>query len=197
MKQRVLRIGVFGGTFDPPHIGHLIIAEQARRQLRLDKVLFVPAFLPPHKKGRTSASALQRLAMLQKAVRGVEGLSVEPIEIDRKGTSYTVDTLKELKTKFNRSRFFLILGGDNFVQFKSWKSVREIRRLATVAVYHRNKLTTGARNGKIGSAVLLRGTLLGISSTLIRQKIRNGESVRFLVPPSVERYIRTYRLYSH
>lgn len=197
MKHRTVRIGVFGGTFDPPHIGHLIIAEQARQQLRLDKVLFIPAFLPPHKKVGASASALQRFAMLEKAVSGVAGLAVESIEIDRKGTSYTIDTLKALRRRFKRAAFFLILGGDNFLQFESWKSVKEIRKLANLAVYARKRVTGGGRKGRIGSAVLLRGTLLGISSTMIRQRVRNGESIRFLVPPSVEQYIRRHKLYVH
>jgi len=196
MKQRTLRIGIFGGTFDPPHVGHLIIAEQARQQLRLDKVLFVPAYLPPHKIQGTDATARQRLAMLRMAVQGYAGLEVETLEIDRKGTSYTVDTLKALKHTYPSARFFLILGGDNFSQFKSWKSVGEIRRLAKLAVYHRDRNLVRRNGGSVGSAILLHGATLQISSTMIREKARKGESIRFLVPRIVERYIRRHKLYA-
>ncbi len=197
MRQRKARIGVFGGTFDPPHIGHLIIAEQARQQLDLDKVLFVPAFLPPHKTFGTHATPAQRLAMLRIAVKGFAGLEVESLEVDRKGTSYTVDTLKELRDRFGDAKFFLIIGGDNFAQLRSWKSVREILRLATPAVYHRPGRKSRGQKRPAGSVVALRGALLGISSTLVREKIRHHESVRFLVPRAVEQYIRRTKLYVH
>jgi nicotinate-nucleotide adenylyltransferase len=134
--------------------------------------------------------------MLEKAVSGAPGLAVESIEVDRRGTSYTVDTLKELKRRFKCAKFFLILGGDNYVQFKSWKSVKEIRRLATLAVYDRNTVAGGKRNRGIGSAISLRGPYLEISSTMVRHKVRNGESIRFLVPRSVEQYIRRHNLYT-
>ena len=196
MKSRSFRIGIFGGTFDPPHIGHLIIAEQARQQLRLDKVLFVPAYLPPHKTHGTDATARQRLAMLRMAVKGYRGLEVETLEIDRKGTSYTVDTLQALRQTYRRARFFLILGGDNFSQFKTWKSAGEIRRLTQLAVYHREGNHARIRSSSAGSAIVLGGALLRISSTLVRDKARKGESIRFLVPQAVERYIRRHKLYA-
>lgn len=195
MKNGAARIGVFGGTFDPPHVGHLIIAEQARQQLHLDTVLFIPAFLPPHKKRGAAASPSQRIAMLAMALGGSPGLKVESLEIDRQGTSYTVDTLKELKRRIGRARLFLIVGGDNFEQFKKWKSADEIRRLATLVVYDRKKATVDKRKRGSRSAVVLRGALLNISSTEIRQRIRNGESIRFLLPRPVEQYIRRHKLY--
>lgn len=195
MKDGATRIGVFGGTFDPPHVGHLIIAEQARQQLHLDRVLFVPAFLPPHKTKGAAATPSQRIAMLAMALSGSQGLKVESLEIDRQGTSYTVDTLKELKRRIGRARLFLIVGGDSFEQFKKWKSADEIRKLATLVVYEREKVTVGKRKRGSRSVVVLRGALLNISSTEIRQRIRNGESIRFLLPRRVEQYIRRHKLY--
>ncbi len=195
MRNVAQRIGVFGGTFDPPHVGHLIIAEQAREQLRLDKVLFIPAYLPPHKKNGASASPTQRLKMLQKAVGARSGFIVESLEVERKGTSYTVDTLKELKTRFKKARFFLIVGGDNYVQFRQWKSSDEIRRLATLVVYGRGGLGFNRRARHDRSVVFLRGGFLDVSSTLVRKKIREGGSIRFLVPLPVERYIVRNELY--
>ncbi len=194
MKNRLARIGVFGGTFDPPHLGHLIIAEQARQQLQLDLVLFVPAFLPPHKRHGATATPAQRITMLKLATAGWPCFRVDTVEIRRKGTSYTVDTLKELKRKFSNARLFLLVGGDNFVQFRSWKSVDVIQELVTLVVYER--LSDDRRKKRKGrNSVLLKGPLLDISSTLIRHKIRNGESIRFLTPRQVEQFIRRNKLY--
>jgi nicotinate-nucleotide adenylyltransferase len=190
-----MRIGILGGTFDPPHIGHLIIAEQARQQLRLDKILFVPAYVPPHKMGKATASPVQRLTMTRKAIAGVPEFEVSSVEIGRKGVSYTVDTLRHLKSKYEDATLFLIVGGDNFDQLKTWKSVREILRLATPVVYDREEKKNRVSQRTLRNRILLKGASLRISSTLIRQRLMNGESVRFLVPQAVERYIRLHKLY--
>jgi nicotinate-nucleotide adenylyltransferase len=195
MKNEVERIGVFGGTFDPPHIGHLIIAEQARQQLRLHKVLFVPAHDPPHKKGQATANPSQRLSMIKRAVSIVPEFEVSSIEIDREGVSYTVDTLRELRTKYRNAKFFLIVGGDNFAQLETWKSVTDILQLATPVVYDREEKKSRSRMRAMPKNIALHGAALRISSTLIRQRLKNGESIRFLVPSVVERYIRQHQLY--
>ena len=190
-----MRIGIFGGTFDPPHIAHLIIAEQARQQLRLHKVLFVPAHDPPHKKGKAWATPAQRLAMLKLATSGVRGFEVSSIEIGRKGLSYTVDTLHELKSKFKNADFFLIVGGDNFAQLDSWKSVEEILRMATPVVYERDHGGATKTLTNPPTKISLHGPLLKISSTMIRERVRDGVSIRFLVPAAVESYIQRHKLY--
>jgi nicotinate-nucleotide adenylyltransferase len=195
MNKRRDRIGILGGTFDPPHVGHLIIGEQACAQVRLDKLLFVPAYLPPHKRSGGRANPRRRLRMVRLATRGRSKFEVSPIEIQREGISYTIDTLQELRRKYHKSSFYLIVGGDNFDSFKSWKSVDEIARLATIVVYKRKsrgRKITGARMGKL---VHLRGALLDISSTMIRDRIKRGESIRFLVPESVRRFIEKNKLY--
>jgi len=196
VKNSASRIGIFGGTFDPPHVGHLIIAEQAREQLSLDKVLFVPAHVPPHKKGSATASPHERLTMTKRALVGIPAFQASSIEIGRKGVSYTVDTLRQLTIQYRKAKLFLIVGGDNFTQFGSWKSSDEILRLATPAVYSREGSLPARWSHHRYHVVRLRGALLNISSTLIRQRLKNGESIRFLVPPSVERYIKLHKLYT-
>jgi nicotinate-nucleotide adenylyltransferase len=194
-NKRAKRIGVFGGTFDPPHMGHLIIADQARAQLHLDKVLFVPAHIPPHKMGKATASPLQRLMMTRKAIRGIPEFEASSIEIGRKGVSYTIDTLRHLKSQYADATIFLIVGGDNFAQLKSWKDVRDILRLSIPVVYDREAKNSRTVQRRPGRRILLQGAALTISSTLIRQRLKSGQSIRFLVPPAVERYIRRHRLY--
>lgn len=189
------RIGVLGGTFDPPHIGHLIIAEQARQQLHLDRVLFVPAHIPPHKKNGATASPQQRLTMVEQAIAQSPAFEVSPIEIRRLGISYTIDTLRELREIYRRAKFFLIVGGDNFAGFRNWKSVGDILKLATIVVYKRNAVRKRATIVHPGKVVYLKGAWLDISSTLIRGKIRNAESIRFLVPDQVAKFIRKSGLY--
>ena len=195
MKRGRERIGILGGTFDPPHVGHLIIAEQACAQVRLDKLLFIPAYLPPHKRSGGRANPRQRLTMVRLATTGRPKFEASSIEITRKGISYTVDTLRELQKMHRGAMFYLIVGGDNFDSFKSWKSVDEISRLATIVVYKRRspkKRTTGTRMAKL---VHLRGALIDISSTMIRDRVKKGESIRFLVPERVRRFIDKNKLY--
>ncbi len=194
--RRKRRIGIFGGTFDPPHLAHLIIAEQAVHQLKLDKVILVPAYLPPHKKNGTEGSPSQRHAMIKKAISGCREFDVTSVEMDRKGVSYTIDTLRYFKTKYKNAKFFLIVGGDNYRQLEKWKSANEIRKLVTLAVYNRAESPITGRNRDKKGVVQLSGAKLDISSTLIRYLVKRGESIRFMVPASVERFIHRHRLYS-
>ena len=189
------RIGVFGGTFDPPHVGHLIIAEQACGQLNLDKILFVPAHIPPHKKAGASASPRQRFAMVQKAIAHSSNFDVTSLELRRKGISYTIDTLEELHVLYTNAKLYLIVGGDNFAGFTTWKSVDDILNQATIVVYKRNWDTRVLKSGKSGRVIHLDGAALDISSTMIRDRVRRGESIRFLVPSVVEKYIQRNKLY--
>lgn len=189
------RIGIFGGTFDPPHIGHMIIAELAVQQLRLDKLIFVPAYIPPHKTKGTTASPSQRYAMIKKSISGRREFDVTSIEMDRKGISYTIDTIRDVRTMYKNAKLFLIVGGDNYRQFEKWKSADEIRKLVTLVVYNRSELRLSKGKTKQNGVVKLKGTKLGISSTLIRYHLGRGESIHFLVPPGVEGFIRRRRLY--
>ena len=194
MKKK--RIGIFGGTFDPPHVGHLVIAERARTQLRLDRVLFIPAFVPPHKRKNSFAKPPQRLQMMRLAARGNPAFQVSDIEVQRKGVSYTVDTVKEIRRRYPDAELFLIIGADNYAEFKSWKSYREILQLARLVIYARSQKRNERPSQHLKSKVRsLQGELLDISSSEIRTAVRQKQSIRYLVPALVERYIASKKLY--
>jgi nicotinate-nucleotide adenylyltransferase len=190
------RIGIFGGTFDPPHVGHLIIAESARVQLKLDRVLFVPAYLPPHKRRRASAAPFDRLKMVRLAVRGNAGFVASGMELKRKGISYTIDTVEEVRRRNRGAELFLILGSDNLAEFHTWKSHRELLARTRLIVYSRGK-DRMQRPSQLRKARIhfLRGMLLDISSSVIRQLVKTKSSIRYLVPDEVERYILSRKLY--
>ena len=191
------RIGIFGGSFDPPHIGHLIIAELARAELRLDQVIFVPAFVPPHKEGSHASTAIDRLKMTALAATGHAAFRVSDIEIRRKGVSYTVDTVRAFKRRYRTATLFLIIGGDSLAQFLSWRAPDEIMSKVSLVVYHRSGFRPklgGLAKGKIH---FVRGPLLEISSTEIRKRIAAGKSIRYLVTDPVRAYIARRRLYQH
>ncbi|MCX6121495.1 MAG: nicotinate-nucleotide adenylyltransferase [Ignavibacteriales bacterium] len=189
------RIGIFGGTFDPPHKGHLAIAKQAKKQLGLHCVYFVPAYIPPHKQQHSSTMAQHRLKMLKLAVSGKKEFKVSTIELRRRGISYTVDTLKTFKRRFPNAELILIIGADNLAQFNSWKSPKRILKLASLAVYKRKGFRLLLKDSSI-DYFLLKGRMLCISSTEIRNRIKMGFPIRGLVPNALIRYINQYSLYS-
>jgi nicotinate-nucleotide adenylyltransferase len=190
------RIGIFGGTFDPPHIGHLIIAEHARVQFKLDRVVFIPAYRPPHKAGRASTAPQHRLNMVRQAIRGNPWFKVSDIELKRKGVSYTIDTVRAVHRRYPDASIFLILGSDNLSEFHTWKSYDELLALTRLLVYPRGhgrlRRPSRLRRARIS---FVRGMLLDISSSAIRQLIRSRHSIRYLVPADVERYIISRKLY--
>jgi nicotinate-nucleotide adenylyltransferase len=188
----VKRIGLFGGTFDPPHIGHLIIAETAWEQLGLEKIYFVPAYIPPHKRGKKCTPVSHRLAMIQLALKGNRHFDMLDCEIKRRGVSYTIDTLRDIKEQYCDDDLFFILGSDNLQQFNTWKKPDEIVKLAHLVVYERPNIPIPR---KYSSAIRLNGPLLDISSTDIRAKAMEQRSIRYLVPKAVEQYILKHRLY--
>ena len=193
--KRVKRIGIFGGSFDPPHIGHLIIAEVARQKLRLEKVVFVPAYVPPHKKGKHAATASDRFRMTKLAVRMNPHFSVSDLEIRRKGISYTVDTVRSFKRRYPASELFLIIGGDSLRQFWTWRSPQEILSLASLAVYSRQGYRRHSRTKSHTRVHYVAGPLLEISSTEIRNRIGKDRSIQYLVPDRVRAFITRRKLY--
>jgi nicotinate-nucleotide adenylyltransferase len=195
MQHPSKRIGIFGGTFDPPHIGHIAIAEQAKKQLGLDFVYFVPAYIPPHKQQYSSTTARHRMNMLQLAVSGRKEFIVSSIELRRRGISYTIDSLKAFKRRFPNAEMVLIIGADNLLQFHSWKSPKVILQLALLAVYKRIGYHVSLKDSPI-DFTLLKGPMLGVSSTEIRHNIGKGLSIRTLVPHSIALYIKQHLLYS-
>ena len=188
------RIGLFGGTFDPPHAGHLAIAEWAREQLRLDRVLFVPAGTPPHKRGRRMSSAATRIAMTRLAVRGNPAFRASTLEARRAGPSFTADTLRSLRRSFPDARLFLIMGEDSLDDFGTWHEPGAIAALATLAVARRPGPRGPKRRAPRG-VVWLGNPGLDLSSSAIRARARAGRSLRYLVPDAVAAYIARRRLY--
>ena len=192
------RIGVFGGTFDPPHVGHLALAEWAREALDLDRVLFVPAARPPHKRGKRMSPAGDRLAMTRLAVRGNRAFAVSAIEVRRTGPSYTVDTLRALARAHPGAAFWLLMGEDSLREFHTWHAPEAILELARLAVAARPgvRASRGPARFPRGRVVWLRNPELPISSSEIRRRARAGRSVRYWVPDAVARYLAAHRIYA-
>lgn len=186
------RIGIFGGTFNCIHFGHLVLAEQAFEKLKLDKMLFIPSFRPPHKNSAPLASAQHRYAMVRLAIKGNKRFEISDIEIKRKGRSYLVDTLRQLRALYPSAQLFFISGSDVAAQMSRWKSIKENLGLAQFVLAKRPgyRLRKYNNNTKVISI-----TELDISSSMIRRKIRTGQSVRYLMPASVHDYIKKKRLY--
>jgi nicotinate-nucleotide adenylyltransferase len=199
------RIGIFGGSFDPVHYGHLLLAENAREQCRLDRVIFVPAGLPPHKQDQPRASAEDRIAMLQLAIAGHEAFEISRSEVDRPGVSYTVDTLRYFRSAWPEAEFFLILGGDMLRDLPTWREAAEVLRLATPAVASRpgwqewneeqlNTIASPAQIEQIRSLVI-QMPMVDFRSSEIRRRVAAGQTIRYQTPRAVEQYILTHGLY--
>ncbi|MFM8885983.1 MAG: nicotinate-nucleotide adenylyltransferase [Chthoniobacterales bacterium] len=183
-----MRIGIIGGSFDPIHHGHLILARAAKEELGLDRVLFVPANKSPHKTDTKPATAEDRIEMVRLATDGEEGFEASDIELRRPAPSYTVDTLRELKQSHPRDEFVLLIGADNVAKFDTWREPDEIRRLAQIAVLDR------AGHAVAGDWPIVR-RLVDISSTGIRARVAAGDSIRYLTPDAVCDYIAAHSLY--
>lgn len=189
-----MRVGIFGGTFDPPHIGHLIVAQDAWAALGLDRVLFVPAAVPPHKRGRAVSPAALRLEMIRAAVAGDPRFEVEDLELRRAGPSYTVDTLRELRARDPEGELFFLLGVDQFRELHTWREPEEVARLATLAVLSRG----GAEGGEEAVGFphrTVQVTRIDLSATEIRRRVPAGEPIRYLVPAEVDAVVRREGLY--
>lgn len=203
LSYDVMRLGIFGGTFDPVHNGHLLLAEQCREQCRLDEVWFVPAGVPPHKLARTLASGKARAEMLELAVAGHDFLRVDRRELDRNDPCYTVETLAGFKSEDPARELVFLMGADSLAEFPTWREPRRIVELAELAVVNRGG--TAVPDSKLlhdllGETLVARihhVTISGmdVSSSEIRRRIGNGKSIRFMVPRAVECYIETHELY--
>jgi len=193
------RIGLFGGTFDPPHLGHLALAEQARDRLRLDEVRFIPAGQPPHKPRVRVSPAARRVAMTRLAVRGNPVFTVSTIEVRRGGPSFTVETLRRVARSAPRARLYLLMGADSLDDFAAWREPHAILDLATLVVAGRP--VGGRRRARArlrvprARIVRLDNPELALSSSGVRAHVRAGRSVRYLVPDAVAAYIERHRLY--
>lgn len=187
-----MRIGILGGTFDPPHLGHLLAATDACEILGLDRLVFIPTAMQPLKAGQPATEGSHRLAMTQSMVAGDPRFAVEGIEVDRGGLSFTVDTLRALRQRWpaGTAELVLLLGADAAAQFAHWREPDEVRRLAEVVV-----LTRGDGSGVPSGMRSAATRRIDISSTEIRERVRAGKSIRAFVPEAVDAYISAHGLY--
>jgi nicotinate-nucleotide adenylyltransferase len=192
-RTRPERLGVFGGTFDPVHVAHLVAAAEARDQLRLDRVLLVVAHDPWQKQGEVVACAEDRYAMVAAAVDGVDGLEPSRLEIDRAGVTYTADTLGALHARDRE--LYLIVGSDVAARLATWMRPDEVRMLATLAIVQRGDESAPSL-GDGWRVEVVRMPRLDVSSTDLRRRIATGRSIDFLMPPGAVRVLRDRRLYT-
>lgn len=197
------RIGILGGTFDPLHLGHLYIAEAALEGLQLDKVIFIPTGISPHKLQRTAA--IHRYIMAHIATCDNTKFEVSSIEVYRNETSYTIDTISKLKEEYPiETSFYFITGGDAFMEIETWRDYQELLKLATFVVITRSDYNREDLLNRIAyfkkllnvDITLLNIPTLEISSTDIRKRVRDGQTIKYLVTEGVEGYIRKYGLYT-
>ncbi len=201
-----MRLGVYGGTFDPIHLGHLLLAESCRESAQLDEVWFIPAATSPHKVGREPAAASHRHQMLQLAIGGHEAFRLCDIELQRGGVSFTVDTLEWLHQQRPKDDWFLIMGADSLVDLPRWRAPQRICELALPLIAHRpgaptpdyrvlEPLMASERVEQVRQ-MEVQMPLIEISSREIRQRQADGKSIRFRTPRAVEMYIATHGLYA-
>jgi nicotinate-nucleotide adenylyltransferase len=199
----VKRLGLLGGTFDPIHCGHLVIAEEARVRLALDAVCFIPAGQPPHKRGLPVSPAADRLAMVRLAIAGNSAFSVSTVEIEREGPSYTVETLGALRQEVGAEcALFFIVGGDALSDLLTWREPERLLELATLVVVSRpnvqpvNLAQLSAQLPALSSRLTqLAGPQFAVSGTEIRQRVGQGLPIRYQVPEAVWTYITEHGLY--
>jgi nicotinate-nucleotide adenylyltransferase len=189
----VKRIGLFGGTFDPPHLGHMMLAEEVRVACGLDEVWFIPASTPPHKKRPDMSSIDDRLEMVSVATRSNPFFFVSSIEKDRGGRSYTIDTVKQLKEEHPSVEFFFIIGGDMVESLSCWVGIDELVRLITfIGVNRPGAKPSVAYNERVQHVDFAQ---VDLSSTAIRERVRQGKSIRYMVQDEVATMIRESGLY--
>lgn len=193
-----MRLGIFGGTFDPIHFAHLRVAEEVAEALRLDRVLFIPAGRPPHRQ-RPEASARQRLAMVRLAIASHPRFTALDLEVRRPGKSYTVDTLAELTRQFPGARLYLLLGMDQMREFPNWHEPEKLLTFCRLAVFSRPGMDPAQPENLPGLPrsryCLVQVSTLDISATAIRRLARRNRSLKYLLPDAVIAYIRKHGLY--
>lgn len=201
-----MRIGIFGGTFDPIHLGHLVLAERCREECRLDEVWFVPAALPPHKLTSVISSAKARTEMIEFAIAGNPHFKLSRIELERTGPSYTVTTLEDLTREDPDRELFLLVGADSIHDLPTWREPQRILEMATVVGVNRGRtflqddahkqLVTQLGEKSAARVRFVEMPAIDISATDIRERVTRGASIRYLVPRAVEMYLAEQRLYS-
>ncbi len=196
------KLGILGGTFDPPHLGHLILAEAAYEALGLTCVLFTPAADPPHKSSQPITPVKHRLAMLRAAITGNPHFAVSDVDATRAGPQYTVDTLAILHAQRPKANLYFLMGGDSLRDFLSWRDPGGIVRQAQLAVMRRPGSTVDLSAlseqlpGIVDRVIFVDAPVIGIAATTLRERVRAGLSIRYQVPKTVEKYIAEHGLYT-
>ena len=191
----MFKVGIFGGTFDPIHLGHLITAQSVKEIRELEKIIFIPAFISPLKSDVKTSSPEDRLNMIKLAIKDVSFFDYSDMEIKMGGVSYTIDTLRELKKKYENIEF--IIGYDNIFSFHTWKDPDEILKLSKIIVLKRKSSHAPPFKDKYyRQAVFVETRGIEISATDIRERVKHGMPINFLVPPTVMEYIYKQKLYN-
>lgn len=198
-----MKIGIMGGTFDPIHMGHLIIGEAARESLSLDKVIFIPTGINPFKKNKNTSSPTQRIDMLNLAIESNPYFTISTIEVEREGITYTIDTIRSLKDEYREDELYFIIGSDIVFQIEKWKEFQEVFNLCKFALFNRPGKDEEEIDEKVKDLNLkynisferISSPLVDISSTDIRNRAKNKQSIKYLVPEKVEDYIIKHKLY--
>jgi nicotinate-nucleotide adenylyltransferase len=189
-----MRIGILGGTFNPIHNGHIKIAQEAYKRLKLDKVIFMPAYIPPHKEASELVNAEDRLKMVEIAITGKEGFGASRYEIDKEGKSYTVETIKYLKKAYPAdTEFLFLMGADSLQSFDFWKDKEEMLSLCKFVVFNRRHFAVKAKYANIINCIDI--DPIDISSTDIRKSVKENKTIAELVPGAVAAYIKYKNLY--
>lgn len=198
------RIGIFGGTFDPPHLGHLVAAESVREEHNLDEVIFVPSGGPPHKSAGGVSSARHRFLMTALATVGNSAFSTSRIELDRPPPSFTVDTLRQLRAeRGDATDLHFIIGADALLELRTWKSPDEVLRLCRMVAVTRPGFALSSIPERLGELfehhadriLVTQIPALDVSASEVRRRIQTGRSIRYLVPDMVREYIEAHQLY--
>ena len=198
-----LKIGILGGTFDPPHLAHIHLAKAAHEQLELNRIFFVPAADPPHKLGKTRASVSQRLEMLRQALIYIPEFEISLVDVERPGPHYSVDTAHEFKDLFEDAHLYFIMGTDALADLPNWFRPNEILKLCKVAVMKRpgfdytSIINGGLLPGLADRCVLLEGPELAISSSSLLISLHQGNDVTNMLAPNVLEYIKREKIYNY
>lgn len=188
------KIGLLGGTFDPPHLMHLLIAQEALEACELDEVWFLPSNIPPHVQGKVARTeASDRAEMVRLSIKSNDRFHLSMVEVLRKGKSYTVDTLRELKNKYPGNKFYFILGADMVDDLPTWHGIDELRRLTSFIGFRRPGFP--ADNPAHADVIYIDMPLIDISSSIIRRRLMDGRSCRYFLADPVINYIKERRLY--
>jgi nicotinate-nucleotide adenylyltransferase len=195
-----MRLGIFGGAFDPIHNGHLLLAEQCREQCQLDEVWFVPTKIPPHKKAGSLSPDADRVEMLKLAIAGRPEFVVSEIELNREEVSWTVDTLRQIRNERPDDELFLLIGADSLQDFPTWKEPEVIAELASIVAVNRGESSLDEPAADLDPSLANRVRMVtmpgvSISATDLRRRVSEGKSIRYLVPRSVEEFIAAQSLF--